>query len=86
MTPIDQGVLKVLTRLVEDHFGGQYPHVVEALKKAWDTDNPECHEAAWSALSLLGTINRDLMLMKAKEECRLNDWLTQIQHRRPRGK
>jgi hypothetical protein len=72
----DQGLLKTLTRLVEEAHGSAYPEVILRLKRAWNNDDSQLHAEAWAALKELGTFNRDFLMSKAKELCRANDCVT----------
>jgi hypothetical protein len=72
----DQGLLKQLTRLVEDDFGKMYPEVVTALKLAWNNDDPELHFVAWKKLRVLGTSNVNSLMFKAKSEVSFSEWIS----------
>lgn len=73
----DQSLLKKATRLVEAEYGDHHS-VVAALKAAWNNIDPERDHAARAALDSLGIANRERLLLRARQECSIDDWLTRF--------
>ena len=71
-----EDVLKTLTRFVREEY--DYPELVTTLEAAWNNEDGELHQRAWEALeNYLGALSRDNLLMRTKQHCGVNDWLSQ---------